>query len=164
MEKRYTSARKGNHVFIRNCSSRFRINPEAVGRFVHGVLKILRLKHTAISFVFVSDTEIQRINRRHLGHDWATDVLAFPYGDSIGASKVNHGRSFLGEIIVSPRQAKLYSEKFHLSFHEEFARYLCHGILHLKGYSDQSVRAKAIMGKAEDHLLKTFAPEIKHLI
>ena len=165
MEKLHAFAKQGNLVFVTNYFPRFRIKPKALGTFSHHVLLRLGFKHTAISFIFVSDSKIKRLNREYLGHDWATDVLAFPYGNSSrGAKRVNHGRSFLGEIIISPMRARLSSKRFDSLFQKEFARYMCHGILHLKGYSDHSVRARAVMEKVEDQLLKTFASKVKRLV
>ncbi len=143
-------------VVITNSHSGFKIRLKKLSILVHAILKQLRLKRTSLSLVFVSDHVIKRLNRRYLNHFRVTDVLAFSFSTS-SAEK----QPFLGEVIISPMRAKVYAKQFKIPFEEELMRYVCHGILHLRGYLDHSVREKWVMRKAEDKLLKPLAHKLK---
>ncbi|MBI4394742.1 MAG: rRNA maturation RNase YbeY [Candidatus Omnitrophica bacterium] len=122
-------------------------------RLTHEFLKKLKLKHTTLSLVFVSDPAMKRLNQKYLRHAWVTDVLAFPFA-----------KPFLGEIIIAPRQAKINATRFGVSFKEELSRCIVHGILHLQGYSDDSKTQRKRMRKAEDVLLKPLASQIRTIV
>ena len=155
-----------NLVLIADQTKRLKFKRQALQKFVRNVLKKLRHKKTAVSVVFVSDSKIKQLNKKHLRHSYATDVLAFPLSlppfppeDGSAAllaerGKVRMGGKFLGEIIISPARARVQAKQFDASFYEELMRYVCHGILHLSGYSDKTARQKARMRRMENQLLK----------
>ena len=130
-------------VLIADQTKRLKFRRQALQKFVLDVLKKLRHKKTAVSVVFVSDSKIKQLNKKHLRHSYATDVLAFPMGGH-----------FLGEVVISPERARVQAKEFGATFHEELMRYVCHGILHLSGYSDKTARQKARMRRMENQLLK----------
>jgi probable rRNA maturation factor len=83
------------------------------------------VKGRGLSIAFVTDAAIRRINRRFLGHDWATDVISFPLGTDL-----------LGELVISAPYARSEARRRGISEREELLRYVIHGILHLLGYDD----------------------------
>ncbi|HEX7896575.1 MAG TPA: rRNA maturation RNase YbeY [Planctomycetota bacterium] len=85
------------------------------------------LKGKSLSIAFVTDAAIRRVNRRFLGHDWATDVISFPLGTDL-----------LGELVISAPYARAEARKRGISEKEELLRYVIHGILHLQGYDDHA--------------------------
>ena len=127
------------------------ISPKKLKHFTETILKKLRYRNTVLSLVFVSDAKIKRLNQKHLRHSYATDVLAFPF-----SSSKNHSKQpfFLGEVIISPKRARVQARIFKATFREELLRYVCHGILHLAGYLDKSRSAQRKMRTAENKLLK----------
>jgi probable rRNA maturation factor len=92
-----------------------------------------------LSIAFVTDRAIRKLNRAHLKHDFATDVLAFPLGTDL-----------LGEVVISApcarRQARLRS----ISVEEELLRYVAHGILHLLGYDDHRPKDRRRMWSRQE--------------
>ncbi len=158
------TSKYGNVVVITNSHSGFRIHLKRLSTLTHTILKNLRLRRTSLSLVFVSDFIIKRLNQRYLNHSWATDVLAFPFSDSISKPFATEKRSFLGEVIISPKRAKVYAQQFNIPFEEEFLRYICHGTLHLRGYSDHSRKEKLAMRKAEGRLLKPLTHRLKGIL
>jgi len=158
------TARYGNIVVATNFRSGLKIHLKKLSSFTHTVLKNLTFRRTALSLVFVSDSVIKRLNRKYLNHSWVTDVLAFPFLNIIGEKFALKNHSFLGEVVVSPKRAEVYAKRFRVPFQEELARYVCHGILHLQGYSDHSQRAKIRMRRAEDKLLKLFVSKNKRIV
>ncbi|MGB3082486.1 MAG: rRNA maturation RNase YbeY, partial [Candidatus Omnitrophota bacterium] len=85
------------------------------------------------------------INRRYLGKDVSTDVIAFP-GDI--------GRRFLGDIAVSTDKAAQNAKEYGNSFIEEVALYVIHGILHLTGYDDHEKKDTEAMRRKENELFQ----------
>ena len=146
-------SQKANSVTIANTDPRFKFRAKKLTQLVHSVLKKIGYRGVALSLVFVTDSEIKRLNKRHLNHSWVTDVLAFPF---FNPAKIKN--SFLGEVIISPKRAKIYSERFGIPYEEELVRYVCHGILHLKGYSDYSKKARQIMEWKENELIRLAVP------
>ena len=157
-------SRCGNTVVIADFRSGFQIHLKRLGDLVLILLKQMKLKRTVLSLVFISDSAIRHLNQRYLDHPWPTDVLAFPFSHSVGGELALQNRSFLGEVIVSPKRAEVYSKRLNVSFEEEFIRYICHGILHLQGYTDKSYSGKTKMRRAEDRLLKIIKRKMNGII
>jgi len=78
---------------------------------------------------FVSDARIRELNSRFRGIDKATDVLSFPESDE------DEG---LGEIAISVDRAAIQAEENKMTFDEEVAQLLLHGLLHLSGYDHET--------------------------
>jgi len=91
-----------------------------------------------IEVALVDDTTIARLNQRFLGHRGATDVLTFP--DSPGART-----QMLGEIVISVPRARQQARERRHTIRREVALLLAHGVLHLRGYRDDTPRAAARM-------------------
>ena len=81
-----------------------------------------------LSVALVTDAVIHELNRHFLGHDYATDVLAFPLGDEEGPAE--------GEIVVSAERAVAEAGERGVEPFAELVFYIAHGILHLAGYED----------------------------
>lgn len=100
-----------------------------------------------IEVVYVDEDEIVRINKEHLDRDYITDIISFRY-DEDDEHKDIEGTLFC----CAPRileQAEEYGE----SPEREFLRIFIHGLLHLKGYDDQSIQQKKNMTAKEDTYL-----------
>jgi probable rRNA maturation factor len=144
------SFKRANSVTITSQDPRFKFHKKKLTQLIQSVLKQIGYRGVALSVVFVTDSEIKRLNKRHLNHSWVTDVLAFPFLNSKASVC-----PFLGEVIISPNRAKIYSRKISVSFEEELLRYVCHGILHLKGFSDHSKKTRQIMERKENLLIRS---------
>ena len=133
-----------NQVVVENLQSRIRLRQKAIVSATRKVLARLGYRKTTLSLVFVSDRKIKQLNQRFLRHNWPTDVLAFPLKE----------KDYLGEVIISPERARVQAKAYETPFGEELFRYICHGVLHLSGYSDKLEREKRRMRRAEDKLIK----------
>jgi probable rRNA maturation factor len=102
------------------------------------------LGRRSLSLAFVSDAVIRRLNRDFLGHDFATDVLAFPLGDG----------GVFGEVVVSGETARREARARGIPGEEELLRYVAHGILHLLGYDDHAPAERARMWRRQEAELK----------
>jgi len=140
-------------IRIRNEVKGTRIPVMAMKTLLKRILKHLGWSQAALSVVFVDDRKIRRLNRRYLGHDRPTDVLAFSQLEGI---RPKQGVSFLGDIVISlpttRRQARIYGN----SFMYELYFYLCHGILHLMGYDDRTRKDARKMERMQAEILEKF--------
>lgn len=97
-----------------------------------------------INFVFCSNAYILEINKRHLNHDYTTDIITFDYSNN---PMIN------GEIYISIDEVKDNAKYFKTKFHDELHRVMIHGILHLLGYKDKTNGEQKLMRSQEDYYL-----------
>lgn len=84
------------------------------------------------TIAFVGDRTVRRLNRAHLGKDAVTDVLSFPaQPEDFERAAAAHS---LGDVIIAVGQAARQAAEHDLSFDEEIAQLILHGLLHLRGY------------------------------
>jgi probable rRNA maturation factor len=99
-----------------------------------------------ISVALVSDPEIHQLNKDHLQHDYATDVLSFDLTES---------DDFLeGEIIASIDTADREAPEHGWSGDDELLLYVIHGMLHVVGLLDKEPTDIALMRSEERHYLE----------
>ncbi|MDR1382467.1 MAG: rRNA maturation RNase YbeY [Planctomycetaceae bacterium] len=98
--------------------------------------------------VFLTDNAtIREINIRHLGHDYATDVVSFVLEQS-----ENH---LEGELAISAETAQERAAEFGWNEKSELLLYAIHGTLHLVGYDDQTPNDSRVMRQKESDYLAT---------
>lgn len=101
-----------------------------------------------VSIAVVTDDEIHRLNREHLEHDYATDVLSFVFE--------REEPHLEGEIIVSADMAASTAAELQWPAEDELLLYVVHGMLHLVGYDDKQPAARQRMREAERHVMLQF--------
>jgi probable rRNA maturation factor len=84
---------------------------------------------SSATIAFVSDKTMRKLNRQFRGVDKATDVLSFPAEDE--------AESHLGDIAISVDTAAKQAKENGLTFDEEVAQLILHGLLHLSGYDHE---------------------------
>jgi probable rRNA maturation factor len=105
-----------------------------------------------LEVALVDDATIALLNQRFLGHRGATDVLTFP--DAAGAQT-----RVLGEIVISVPRARQQARDRRHSIRREMALLLAHGVLHLRGYRDDTPRTAArMLARAEKIVTQALAP------
>lgn len=97
-----------------------------------------------LSYTFLTDHDLHKINVEFLDHDTYTDIITFDY---------NRDNIIMGEIYVSLDRIEENSMKNEVSFEKEFDRILIHGLLHLMGYKDKDPSDKLLMTQKEDYYL-----------
>lgn len=113
-------------------------------------LKGLGLKGREVSLLFTDNGRIRGLNKEFRGKDKPTDVLSFPMEDDI----------VLGDIAISVDKTKEQAEEFGVTFDEELARLIVHGLLHLLGYDHVKGGAQARNMKAkEEELMEALMDE-----
>ncbi len=122
-----------------------------IRRAIRRAVRPYRLPRDAeVQVAFISDADMRALNKRFRRIDRTTDVLSF--GEAIprpdrGSGAVAHlerlrgengGRIDLGEILISPEQAKRQARRRKRPVVEEVAFLAAHGVLHLLGYEDET--------------------------
>ncbi len=97
----------------------------------------------------VSDNEIKEINRKFLGRDRPTDVIAFSLeeGEAFPREEV----PLIGQIIISAETAKKQAGRYKNSFKEEIYLLIIHGLLHVAGWEEGEELQKC-QDKIANHL------------
>src|SRR4051812_7537043 len=80
-------------IAVSNEQTRHTIDEPRLIQAVEAVLHDSPYYSAAISLAVVDDPTIHELNRRHLDHDWPTDVLSFVLDDD--------GTHLEGEVIIS---------------------------------------------------------------
>ncbi|HEY9114782.1 MAG TPA: rRNA maturation RNase YbeY [Bacteroidales bacterium] len=104
-----------------------------------------------LNFIFCSDDYLLEINSFFLQHNYYTDILTFPTSEN--------PKIISGEIYLSIDRVKENAIANSVSFKNELKRVLVHGVLHLLGYTDDSLDEISLMRSKEDNYL-LLLPEI----
>lgn len=139
-------------VEVNNAQTKLPIDETRLIAAVRSVLTGEGIAQAHVSLAIVDAATMHELNRRHLSHDYPTDVLSFLLGQS--------DNQLEGEIIVSADEAALNAPKFHWSPEAELTLYVIHGALHLCGHDDLNEQAADVMRARECHWLVAngFAP------
>jgi probable rRNA maturation factor len=92
----------------------------------------LPAEETELSIVFCDDLFIRGLNRDYRGQDQATDVLSF------AQEPIPGGTELLGDVVISVETAQTQARAARHSLAREVEWLLCHGVLHLLGYDDET--------------------------
>lgn len=113
------------------------------------VLRAERVRDAMLSITFVGDRAIAALNRRHLGHRGATDVISFGF-----AAPARSG-PLVGDIYIAPGVASVNARREGASVREELARLVVHGTLHVLGYDhpEGDGRTRSAMWRRQERLL-----------
>lgn len=103
-----------------------------------------------MNIIFVTDEEIQKINREYRNIDRVTDVISFALNDE---------KDFLikteeiGDIFIDIDQAKRQAIDYGHSLDREIGFLSVHGYLHLHGYDHQTKEDEVTMFKKQEEIL-----------
>lgn len=113
-----------------------------------------RKKPAILDLLVTGDPEMIKLNRRHLGKDNATDVLAFDDGD------MEEGRLRLGDIAISADTARREAAERGVRFEQELLFYALHGLFHLLGMRDDLMEDRGKMHRAQAKAMRDFGLEL----
>jgi probable rRNA maturation factor len=150
-------------------------HPVAVDRWAALARSVLEAEgitaDTEVSLLFVDEQSIAALNERFLDRVGPTDVLSFPIEDEIDRS----GRSpdeggtgpasieeptgrhlLLGDVVICPTVAAAHAVEHGVTFDDEIALLVVHGILHLLGMDHEVDGEAERMERREQQLLDRF--------
>jgi probable rRNA maturation factor len=124
-----------------------------------------------VSLLFVDETAMAELNRRFLGREGPTDVLAFPIDEDVyegarSADSLGPGPgvdpelaelpTILGDVVLCPAVARRNAPNHAGTYEDELALLVVHGVLHLLGMDHTDSREAAVMERREQVLLDRF--------
>ncbi|HYQ85997.1 MAG TPA: rRNA maturation RNase YbeY [Bacteroidota bacterium] len=116
-------------------------------RIARRVLTRERRKAAAIAIIYINDRSMIRMNAAYLKRRRTTDVLSFPLSDLADGL-------LEGEVYVNLDRARRQARRFGVTFRNEVARLVIHGVLHLLDYDDKRESEKRQMTRLEDAYLR----------
>ncbi|MGH7626671.1 MAG: rRNA maturation RNase YbeY [Gemmatimonadaceae bacterium] len=135
-------------VDVQTTGMRIPLSRARVAKIASAVLVAERVRRAFLSITFVSSGAMAGLNRRHLRHRGATDVIAFGFER---AARV----PVLGDIYIAPAVARRHAQELRRPVREEIARLVVHGTLHVLGYDhpDGEERSASRMWRRQEMLL-----------
>jgi probable rRNA maturation factor len=129
------------------------LNTRLLRRMARALLEdLLHLEDFDLALILVRAPEMARVNQTFLQHEGSTDVITFDYAQS--ALSAGLGKRVHGEIFICTDDAIAQAREFRTSWQSELARYVIHGVLHLRGYDDIRAADRRKMKQEENRLLK----------
>ncbi|MEX0702423.1 MAG: rRNA maturation RNase YbeY [Planctomycetales bacterium] len=160
-------------IDIANEQDRLPVDQDRLREVVERTLELENVAAAEIGVAVLDDAAIHELNRRHLGHDYPTDVLSFLLERVDGRRSMVEGRTIdpqlstidlqpstidylEGEIVVSAEMAARRAAEFGWSPDDELVLYVVHGLLHLTGHDDGTEAERARMRSREREILQTW--------
>ena len=106
-----------------------KLDTEAWTTFAEKALDAIGKQGYSATIAFVSDKNIRKLNQQFRRIDKATDVLSFPDDEA---------ETNLGDIAISVETAAAQAKDNGLTFENEIAQLILHGLLHLSGYDHET--------------------------
>ena len=138
-------------IYCRNLNSKRRTDLSKVKKAARVTLEEEGKPSFSVNILVVSDQKIRAVNRKYLGLDRSTDVIAFPFECEVPGEE-GLG-TLLGDVMISSDKAFSNAKEFGNTFQEELQLYVVHGILHLLGYDDMTPGKQRRMRKREEELV-----------
>jgi probable rRNA maturation factor len=145
-----------------------------VARWAGLARQVLRARgvkgETEVSLLFVDEDASAALNEQFLGKTGPTDVLSFPIEDEPGptgrspdfggsgpGSSAEQGvLTLLGDVVICPVVAARNAVEHEVSFEDEVALLVVHGLLHLLGMDHENEAQAERMEAVEQQLLTRF--------
>lgn len=106
-----------------------------------------------LNIIFLDRKRMRNLNRRYLGRDHDTDVIAFNYPAPL--RKDSGDEPPFGDIFISAHQARKQAKELGHPVLTEVLTLIIHGTLHLLGYEDSTPGKKARMFRKQEILLRS---------
>lgn len=170
-------------IDICNHQSLLRVAPGAIRRAIRKALRAERVRGAVVSVTIVDNAAIHKINRKHLQHDYPTDVISFSLEflpgelyeeeDAVAVDDATRGGRneglpaagavIEGEIIASAEMALQMAPECGWSADSELLLYVVHGLLHLCGYDDLTPEDKQVMRGREQEIMGSMGLKVVYL-
>ncbi|MDA9951812.1 rRNA maturation RNase YbeY [Chitinophagales bacterium] len=100
-------------------------------------------KTLLLTVVFMTNEDLLTINKKHLNHDYFTDIITFPIEEDEECLEA--------EIYMSIDSIRDNAIEYKNHFNLELLRVFLHGILHLIGYGDKTTLEQEVMRSKETY-------------
>ena len=121
----------------------------AVADVARSALRAEGVRDALVSVTFVDASTIARLNKRHLGHSGATDVISFQF------ERVKRSDPVVADLYIAPAVARRNAAERNTGAREEIARLVIHGVLHALGYDhpEDERRESSPMWRRQEQLV-----------
>ena len=133
-------------VEISDTQGHLKVDREALAGLARRVLAGEGIGRASISIALVDDATIQVMNRRHLAHDWPTEVISFRLSEP-------DDPVLAGALIISAEMAATTADQARVDPRAELALYTVHGLLHLCGFDDSTDDEVVRIRRRENEIL-----------
>ncbi|MEX0811078.1 MAG: rRNA maturation RNase YbeY [Chitinophagales bacterium] len=124
-------------------------NQAEIKKWINLCIRESEKESGTINYIFCLDAYLLEINKKHLGHDYYTDIITFDNSEK--AEIID------ADIFVSIERVKENAKNFGVAINMELHRVLIHGVLHLLGWNDKSPKEAQLMREKEDKCLNILA-------
>lgn len=100
---------------------------------------------TEFNVIFVTNSQIQEINKTYRQVDSVTDVISFPDDED---------PTYIGDIFISLERALEQAAEYGHSYDREVGFLSVHGYLHLMGYDHHTKEDEKMMTEKQESILK----------
>lgn len=114
-------------------------------KFVSAIFREKNYRVSHLNYIFCNDEYLLQINKKHLNHDYYTDIITFDFSEKVGDVE--------GEIYISTDRVIENAATMKCTITAEIHRVIFHGALHLCGFTDKKPSERLKMRAAEDMLL-----------
>ncbi|HEX4264678.1 MAG TPA: rRNA maturation RNase YbeY [Verrucomicrobiae bacterium] len=142
-------------LLIKNRQRTIPLNTRLLRTLTASLLKeLLKIEQFDLAIHIVRAPEMARLNEQFLQHSGSTDVITFDYSEDSKLKTQKPKPALQGEIFICIDDAIAQAREFRTSWQSEIARYVIHGILHLRGFDDIRAADRRKMKREENRLLK----------
>jgi len=122
----------------------------AIADAVRATLRAEHVLDALLSITLLDRPAIARMNRRHLGHSGATDVISF------GFTRAAERDPVVGDVYICPDVARANARERGVTLREEMTRLVVHGTLHVLGadHPDDETREASPMWAAQERIVR----------
>lgn len=135
-----------------NPPSSFTPRPEVIETIFHAISEQVDIAQEGrVNIAFLSNNEIQELNKNYRNIDKTTDVLSFHYFEDFSGLDPNETA---GEIVMSEAKILAQAEEYGNTLEAEFSKLLIHSTLHLLGYDHEDDKEYEEMREEEQKIEK----------
>lgn len=118
-------------------------------QLIKKIIEVHNKKAGDLTYIFMSDEDLLKINLEYLKHNTYTDIITFDNSEKVNLIE--------GDIFISIDRVKENAQKFNVAFEIELVRVISHGVLHLIGYKDKKEDEVKQMRKAEESAINIYS-------
>ena len=126
------------------------VSRRAIVDAARATLRGERVRNALLSITLLDRSSIARLNRRHLAHAGATDVVSF------GFDRPTRTDPVIGDIYIAPDVGRENARARGTPVGEELTRLVVHGTLHVLGYDhpDGEERERSPMWMKQERIVR----------
>ena len=126
------------------------ISRRAIVDAARATLRGERVRNALLSIALLDRSSMARLNRRHLCHAGATDVISF------GFDRPSRTDPVIGDIYIAPDVGRANARARGTPVGEELTRLVVHGTLHVLGYDhpDGEERERSPMWMKQERIVR----------